>query len=61
MGSDSRRAPEAWCSWTGTLQAQIPTQLLTLLSSEAGLGQVAIMVLPEEALFRYASWRRETR
>ena len=30
-GSDSRRAPEAWCSRTGTLQAQIPTRLLTLL------------------------------
>ena len=24
-GSDMRRAPEAWCSRTGTLQAQIPT------------------------------------
>ena len=32
-GSDSRRAPEAWCSSTGTLQAQIPTWLLTLLSN----------------------------
>ena len=32
-GSDSRRAPEAWCSWTGTLQAQISTQVLTLLSN----------------------------
>ena len=32
-GSDSRRAPEAWCSWTGTLQAQISTRLLTLLSN----------------------------
>ena len=32
-GSDSRRAPEAWCSRTGTLQAQIPTRLLILLSN----------------------------
>ena len=32
-GSDSRRPPEAWCSRTGTLQAQIPTRVLTLLSS----------------------------
>ena len=32
-GSDSRRAPEAWCSRTGTLRAQIPTRLLTLLSN----------------------------
>ena len=32
-GSDSRRAPEAWCSRTETLQAQIPTRLLTLLST----------------------------
>ena len=32
-GSDSRRALEAWCSRTGTLQAQIPRRLLTLLSS----------------------------
>ena len=24
MGSDSHRAPEAWCSRAGTLQAQIP-------------------------------------
>ena len=32
-GSDSRRAPEAWCSRMGTLQAQIPTRLLTLLSN----------------------------
>ena len=31
--SDSRRAPEAWCSWTGTMQAHIPTRLLTLLSN----------------------------
>ena len=31
-GSDSRRAPEAWCSRTGTLHAQIPTRFLTLLS-----------------------------
>ena len=31
-GSDSRRAPEAWCSRTGTLQPQIPTRLFTLLS-----------------------------
>ena len=30
-GSDSRRAPEAWCPRTGTLQAEIPTRLLTLL------------------------------
>ena len=30
-GSDSRRAPEAWCFRTGTLQTQIPTRLLTLL------------------------------
>ena len=32
-GSDSRRAPEAWCSRTRTLQAQIQTRLLTLLSN----------------------------
>ena len=31
-GWDSRRAPEAWCSRTGTLQAQIRTPL-TLLSN----------------------------
>ena len=32
-GSDSRRAPEAWCSQTGALQAQIPRRLLILLSN----------------------------
>ena len=32
-GADSRRAPEAWCSQTGTLEAQIPTWLLTLVSN----------------------------
>ena len=32
-GSDSRRASEAWCSRTGTLQARIPKRLLTLLSN----------------------------
>ena len=31
--SDSRRAPEAWCSRKGTMQAHIPTRLLTLLSN----------------------------
>ena len=31
--SDSRGAPEAWCSRTGTLQPQIPTRLVTLLSN----------------------------
>ena len=33
-GSDSRRALEAWCSRTETLQAQIPTRLFTLLSKD---------------------------
>ena len=32
-GPDSRRAPEAWCSRTGILQAQIRTRLSTLLSN----------------------------
>ena len=32
-GWDSRRAPEAWCSRTGTLQAHIPTRRLILLSN----------------------------
>ena len=32
-GSDSRCAPKACCSWTGTLQVQIPTRLLTLVSN----------------------------
>ena len=32
-GSDSRRAPEAWCFRTGTLQPQIPTRLLTFISN----------------------------
>ena len=25
MSPDSHRDPEAWCSWTGTFQAQIPS------------------------------------
>ena len=32
-GSDLRRATEARCSRTGTLKAQIPTQLVTFLSN----------------------------
>ena len=31
-GSNSRRAPEAWCTRTGALQRQIPAWLFTLLS-----------------------------
>ena len=32
-GSDSRRAPEVWCSQTRTLQTHIPTRPLTFLSN----------------------------
>ena len=45
-GSDSRCAPEAWCSRTRTLQAQIATRLLTLLSNTQHTKSGVVLAAP---------------